>query len=242
MNIKVWKETWYQNRQVDIEALAKDVEIWLGSKGYSTQFYKAEDKRLWLVKAIKKGKLRTIVAANRAFSVIFEGEPNRFYYKVGVSEWVTNVPSVVAAEVLTFGLISIPIAVSFAWAIKLRNDIKKYIKERVDFGKKTSGAEGESKSTDGNIILSPEKLKEDKLRRDLESKVAILKKARDAEALSDKELTAKIKILNEEFDAQKKLIHLDCAKANGVLSDDEYKAKVTIILDSSRMRGAGVAV
>ncbi len=194
MNFKLGKENWYHNRQVDIDALSKDVENWLGRKGYSTQLHRAEDRPMWLIQAQKKGKFRTLVAANRAFSIIFEGEPNKFNFKTGISEWVTNVPTIGVALLLTAGFISIPICISFGWAIKLQNDIKKYVRERIDFGKKQKDllSDPDDNLCDESIIMGKEKIKETRLKNEFENKRLALKKAYEAGALDQNEYNLKI--------------------------------------------------
>jgi hypothetical protein len=228
MNLKLGKENWYRNRQVDLDALSREVENWLARKGYFTQLQRAEDKSMWLIQAQKKGIFRTVVAANRAFSIIFEGEPNEFYFKTGISEWVTNVPAVGTALLISLGTLSIPICISFAWALKLQNDIKKYIRERIDFGKKQKDLQSDSDDSQSteSIILGPEKLKETKLKCEFEKKCSVLKKAYEAGALDQQEFNNKINKLRSHFEVEKQLIYVDSARENNVLSESEHKAKV----------------
>ena len=219
MKLNKAKEEWFKGHQVDIEALSKDVESWLQGNGYETQKKKAEDKNLWLIQARKPGKLRVFVGAKRVFSIVIEGEPNEFYVKVGISEWISNAATVVVAALLTGGLTTIFIGGSAAWTKKIQNDIKKYIRECVVLGKKDKDV------SQGGIHLSPIDATAKAIEIDFKNKAAALDSAHEIGALSNVELQEKINKLKNEMEISKKLLYLKDAKKKGVITNEEFDAK-----------------
>ena len=219
MKLNRAKEEWFKGHQVDLDALTQDVDNWLKDNGYITQIKKAEDKNLWLLQARKPGKLRVIVGAKRAFSVVIEGEPNEFCVKIGISEWISNIASVGVAAVLTGGLTTIFIGVSAAWTKKIQYDIKKYIRECVVIGKKSKDG------SHSEIHLSPIEATAKQIEIDYDKKIASLKSAHEVGALDNDELQDKIGRMINEREISKKLLFLRDAKSKGVITDEEFNNK-----------------
>lgn len=219
MKLNKAKEEWFKGHQVDLEALAKDVENWFANNGYVTQIKKAEDKSLWLIQARKPGKLRVVVGAKRAFSIVMEGEPNEFYVKVGISEWISNIASAGVAAIFSLGLTTIFIGASAAWSKKIQYDIKKYIHECVVMGKKSMDG------SQSGIHLSPVEATAKEIEIDFEKKAASLNSAHEIGALDNNELQEKIKKVKNEMEISKKLLYLTDAKKKGVITEEEFDVK-----------------
>jgi len=219
MKLNNAKEEWFEGQQVDLEALAKDLEKWLADNKFETQIKKAEDQDLWLVQARKTGKLRTILGSKRAFSIAIEGEPNKFYAKVGISEWIGNITAAAVVAFLTFGTAGILIGTSAAWSKKVQNDIRKHIRESVLMGRKSDNG------LLSGIHLSPIEAAAKEIQIEHEKKVAALKSAHEIGAIENTELQEKIRELENQKEKITKILYLKDAKKNGVLTPEEFEAK-----------------
>ena len=202
----------YQGKNVNINVLVKDIQDWLEQRGFETQSQKAEDKDIWLLQARKSGFFRTIVAATRAFTIVIEGEPNRFSVRVGISEWITNLTAVGLAALLTVGITLIGVVISASWTKKIQGDIKKYIDQRVVFGRK-----GEHLPEGGIIGM---------LERELNEKKLALEQAFNKGALTKDEYEVTTRALELDFELHKKVMHLKEAKDKKVLLQEEYDQKI----------------
>ena len=211
----------YQGKNVNINVLVKDIQDWLEQLGFETQSQKAEDKDIWLLQARKSGFFRTIVAATRAFTIVIEGEPNRFSVRVGISEWITNLTAVGLAALLTAGITLIGVVISASWTKKIQGDIKKYIDQRVIFGRKVV-SDGKSHEhlpeTGGGIIRT--------LERELDEKKLALEQAFNKAALTKDEYEVKTRALELDFELHKKVMHLKEAKDKEILSQEEFDQKM----------------
>lgn len=81
----------YLNRDTNLDNVAKISEQFFREEGFSTQTVR--DIEGYLIQAKKGGVFRTILAPDKAFTVLIEGEPNHFLVRMGVSEWVQELNS-----------------------------------------------------------------------------------------------------------------------------------------------------
>jgi hypothetical protein len=213
-------EEWYHNRQVNLDFLAKDIEDWLTSKKYQTQKSKAPDRNVWLIQAKKKSFLRSVVASNRCFTIIIEGEPNEFYFKTGVSEWISNLPIIGVLSILSCGTFAIAVGAAALWTKKLQHDIKDYIRERIIFGEKNNDGEFE-----GDIYLPPTEAIIRSFEKENKNKLSALESALKVGAIDQKTFNNLKAGLIADLEISKRLIALKEAKDKGVITVDEYENK-----------------
>ncbi len=106
------------------------------------QFFKEENfqvqssthPRGFLIQARKGGILRTLLAMNRAFTLVIEGEPSDFRVKVGVGEWLKDL-GVAAIEGFfvspMMAFVEIPEAM---WSYEIEHQLWHYIENQIDLG------------------------------------------------------------------------------------------------------------
>jgi len=90
----------YVGRSCNLELLADAVEEYFQTRGYQTQNGRRDSGLI--VQARKEGTLRTVVAADRSFTITVEGEPNSFTVAFGIGKWLQNL-SVAVLEGLAIG-------------------------------------------------------------------------------------------------------------------------------------------
>lgn len=116
----------YQGKNTDLAALKVKVEDYLKKDGFKVQS-SAPSPHGTLVQAQKGGFLSAVIAGNRAFNIVIDGEPNNFTVRAGIGKWVQNL-AVTAIEVLLiselFLLVDVP---EMAWNVHVENKILKQI-------------------------------------------------------------------------------------------------------------------
>ncbi len=119
----------YANKGVSAEKLADDVEEYFQNAGYKTQRADKEDNHV--VQAQKLGVLRGLVAGERAFTVLVEGEPSKVKVSIGVGEWLQNLTmSVLEALIVSPLVFFVEIPVSL-WSYEIEASIWKFIDKQV---------------------------------------------------------------------------------------------------------------
>lgn len=90
------------------------------------------------MQAQKAGLLRDIVTAERALSILIQGEPNNFTVRVGIGKWFQNI-GVAAVETLLVSEIFLPIDVAeMAWNVEVEKKLLRKIDELVGMGRTMS--------------------------------------------------------------------------------------------------------
>jgi hypothetical protein len=116
----------YQGKSADLNALKARIEEYLQQDGFTTQSTEMTQQGT-LIQAKKGSFLSALIAADRALTILVEGEPNDFTVKVGIGKWLEHL-GVTAAEVLLltplFVLVDIP---ETLWNFEIENKIVKEI-------------------------------------------------------------------------------------------------------------------
>ena len=119
----------YQNKNKDLDQLAKQIADKLQSEGYKTQSANPPLGRV--IQAQKAGILRDIITADRAFSIVIAGDPNDFTVHVGIGKWVQNL-AVASAETLLLSVLFLAVDVpEMLWTRHVEGGIVKEINQIV---------------------------------------------------------------------------------------------------------------
>ncbi|BBD71836.1 hypothetical protein HS1genome_0225 [Sulfodiicoccus acidiphilus] len=88
----------YFPRQVDLNYVVNSLVSQLSSEGYKVQ--SNVGTTMAVVQAKKEGFLRTLVAANRAFTFTFNNTVNGLQVKIGIGAWVENLAATAIETVI----------------------------------------------------------------------------------------------------------------------------------------------
>jgi len=121
----------YIDRNCNLELLADSIEERFSIQGYQTQSGKTDQS--WVVQAKKAGILRGLLAADRAFTIVVSGEPNRFKVSFGIGMWIQNISmAVLEALLLDFlPLLFVEIPISL-WSYAIENEFWKFVEKEVE--------------------------------------------------------------------------------------------------------------
>jgi hypothetical protein len=246
----------YLDKNCDLEALVKDIELWFSDQSYQIQSNRTEGT--WLVQAQKTETWRKAVGASRAFNILIQGHPKEFSIELGTGEWATNLAAAGVGAVLTGGVSLIGSGIAAGWSKKIEADLWNFLDQKVMFGDK-------AKSEHEITTLQAQEAAQEKLKQlkdafdqgfidevaynakkleieaqvnaqkketELNEKILKLKKALDAGILSQTEFELKKAELTRETshsETDGKISRLKAALAAGILSQDEFDKKVADI-------------
>lgn len=91
------KTTRYQGKNKNLNELSQQIAQQLQNEGYKVQSKQLPTGNV--VQAQKAGILRDIITADRAFTIMIEGQPDDFTVTVGIGKFVQNL-AVAAVEAL----------------------------------------------------------------------------------------------------------------------------------------------
>ena len=122
----------YLGKRVNLDQLQGLIESFFGEEGFRTQSLKHPQG--YIVQAKKGGIFRTILAANRAYTIIIEGSPSNFKIRIGVADWLKGLKNEVTEPFFTnpmMAYLEIPEAL---WSYELEHQMWHYIETQVDLG------------------------------------------------------------------------------------------------------------
>jgi hypothetical protein len=116
----------YQGKNTDLNVLKDKIEEYLKSDGFKVQS-STPSPHGTVIQAQKGGFLRSIITADRAFTILIDGEPNNFTVRVGIGRWLKHLAiTAVEALLLTdlFLFVDVP---ETLWNLEIENKILKTI-------------------------------------------------------------------------------------------------------------------
>jgi hypothetical protein len=116
----------YQGKNTDLNVLKGKIEEYLKGDGFKVQS-SIPSPHGTVIQAQKGGFLRSIITADRAFTILIDGEPSNFTVRVGVGRWLKHLGiTAVEALLLTelFLLVDVP---ETLWNLEIENKILKTI-------------------------------------------------------------------------------------------------------------------
>jgi hypothetical protein len=116
----------YQDKNTDLASLKSKIEDYLKKDGFKVQS-SVPSPHGTVIQAQKGGWISSIITADRALTIMVDGEPNNFTVRVGIGRWLKHL-GVTAAEVLLltdlFLLVDVP---ETLWNFEIENKIAKEI-------------------------------------------------------------------------------------------------------------------
>ena len=116
----------YEGKNTDLNALKAQIEQYLQSDGFQVQS-STPSPHGTVIQAQKGGFLASIIAADRALTILIDGEPNNFTVRLGVGKWLKHL-GVTAVEALfiseLFLLVDVP---EMLWNLEVESKLAKQI-------------------------------------------------------------------------------------------------------------------
>lgn len=122
----------YQARNVNLDSLSELIVDFFKEEGFRTQ--SSKHPRGILIQARKGGVMRTLLAMDRALTVVMSGDKDDFKVRIGVGKWLKNLG---VASIEAFFLsplvafIEVPEAL---WSYEIEHQLWHYIETQMDLG------------------------------------------------------------------------------------------------------------
>lgn len=116
----------YEGKNTDLSGLKAKIEQYLQGDGFQVQS-STPSPHGTVIQAQKGGFLASVIAADRAFTILIDGEPNNFTVRLGVGKWLKHL-GVTAVEALfiseLFLLVDVP---EMLWNLEVESKIAKQV-------------------------------------------------------------------------------------------------------------------
>ena len=116
----------YEGKNTDLNSLKEKIQQYLEGDGFKVQLSPPSEHGT-VIQARKGGFLSAVIAADRALSILIDGESNNFTVRVGIGKWlehlgVTAVEALLISEIFLF--VDIP---EMLWNVHVENKLVKEI-------------------------------------------------------------------------------------------------------------------
>lgn len=122
----------FQGKNVNLDDLSELIVDFFKEEGFRTQF--SRHPHGILIQARKGGVMRTLLAMDRALTVIIQGDKDEFKIRIGVAKWLKNL-GVASIETFFFSpmvaFIEVPEAL---WSYEIEHQLWHYIENQIDLG------------------------------------------------------------------------------------------------------------
>jgi len=120
----------YTEKNANLDVLKQKIEDYLQQEDFKTQSTE-ENPQGTIIQAQKGGILSAVIAADRALTILIEGQPNDFTVRVGIGRWLEHL-GVTAVETLllspAFLLVDVP---ETLWNLEIEGKLVRQIDEIV---------------------------------------------------------------------------------------------------------------
>jgi hypothetical protein len=120
----------YQNKNTDLASLKSKIEEYLKSEKFKVQS-SVPSPHGTVIQAQKGGWLSSIISADRALTIMVDGEPNNFTVRVGIGRWLKHLGITAAEALLLTDLFLIVDVPETLWNFEIEAKIAKKIESLV---------------------------------------------------------------------------------------------------------------
>jgi hypothetical protein len=120
----------FQDKHTDLAQLQGQIEDYLKTDGFKTQTSSPSPHGA-LIQAKKGGFLSAVIDADRALTILIDGDPDNFTVRTGIGKWLEHL-GVAAVETLLLSELFLVVDVAeMAWNLEIENKLAKKVAELV---------------------------------------------------------------------------------------------------------------
>ncbi len=123
----------YEGKNTDLNALKAKIEEYLQGDGFKVQS-SLPSPHGSLIQVRKGGFLSAVIAADRAFNILIDGQPDNFTVRVGIGKWLEHLGVTAVETLLLSGLFLLIDVPEMLWNLEVENKIVKQIDSLVESG------------------------------------------------------------------------------------------------------------
>ncbi len=116
----------FEDKHTDLTALAGKIEAYLKDDGFEVQT-SVPSTHGTVIQAKKGGFLSAVIVADRAMTILIDGEPDNFTVRIGVGKWIEHLGVAVVETLLLSSLFILVDVPEMAWNLHIEGQIAKQI-------------------------------------------------------------------------------------------------------------------
>ena len=122
----------YVGKNVNLDKLEALIEEFFKEEGFRLQSSKHPNG--YLIQAKKGGIFRTLLAGDRAYTILVEGTSSNFKIKVGVGEWLKNLGLAALESFFLTPLLAFVAVPEALWSYEIEHHLWHYIETQIELG------------------------------------------------------------------------------------------------------------
>ncbi len=122
----------YVGKNVNLDKLEALIEEFFKEEGFRLQSSKHPNG--YLIQAKKGGIFRTLLAGDRAYTILVEGTSSNFKIKVGVGEWLKNLGLAALESFFLTPLLAFVEVPEALWSYEIEHHLWHYIETQIELG------------------------------------------------------------------------------------------------------------
>lgn len=122
----------YNGKNVDIEKLGQLIVDFFSEEHFKTQSGKHPDGIL--IQAKKGGIFRTILAMDRAFTIVIEGDQNDLKIRIGVGAWLKDLGISALETFFVSGMLAFIEVPEALWSYEIEHQLWHYVENQIELG------------------------------------------------------------------------------------------------------------
>ena len=122
----------YVGKNANLDKLETLVEDFFKEEGFRLQSSKHPNG--YIIQAKKGGIFRTLLAGDRAYTILIEGSSSNFKIKVGVGEWLKNLGMAALESFFLTPLLAFVEVPEALWSYEIEHHLWHYIETQIELG------------------------------------------------------------------------------------------------------------
>lgn len=120
----------FQDKHTDLADLCGKIQGYLEGEGFEVQSSKPSPHGT-LLQARKGGFMSEIITADRALTILVDGEPDNFTVRLGVGKWLQHLGVMAVETMLLSGLFLFIDVPEMTWSVHIENELANRIESFV---------------------------------------------------------------------------------------------------------------
>ncbi len=122
----------YSGKSVDLDKVSKLIGQFFREEGFKVQ--EATGSKGYLVQAQKGGFFRTLLAMDRAFTALVQGDKNDFSVKLGVAGWLSDLSMAAIESLFLSPLIAFIEVPESLWTFEIEHQLWHFLENQIQLG------------------------------------------------------------------------------------------------------------
>lgn len=122
----------YVGKKVNLDKLQTLIGNFFREEGFRVQCGK--HPKGFLVQAKKGGVFRTLLSANRSYTILIEGHASNFKIRMGVADWLSDLGTASMEPLFESPMIAFGETPEALWSYELEHQLWHYVETQVDLG------------------------------------------------------------------------------------------------------------